>query len=146
MRLPALFALLLAIPLLNACVDDRAAMEIDGTREHYLALVREQPWFWDKKVNLYLVVSRMPACLRRHNLGAGTENTRVEIWQVPSGAFIVKAGRRMFVTESQTCVSWARLEEEPEDGMGELLGVFRVRQGQLVFAAETPGAAGGEDE
>ena len=146
MRLRALLTLLLAVPVLSACVDDRAGMEIDGTREHYLALVREQPLFWDKKVNLYLVVSRMPVCLRRHSLGSGTENTRVEIWQVPSGAFIAKVGRRMYATETQTCVAWARLDEEPEDGMGELLGVFRMRNGELVFAAEAPGAAAGGDE
>ena len=146
MRLRALLTLLLVVPLLSACVDDRAGMEIDGTREHYLALVREQPLFWDKKVNLWLVVSRMPVCLRRHSLGSGTENTRVEIWQVPSGAFIAKVGRRMYATESQTCVAWARLDEEPEDGMGELLGVFRVRNGELVFAAEAPGAVAGGDE
>lgn len=146
MRLRALLTLLLAIPLLSACVDDRAAMDIDGTREHYLALVREQPLFWDKKVNLWLVVSRMPACLRRHSLGAGTENTRVEIWQVPSGAFIAKVGRRMYATESQTCTAWARLDEEPAEGMGELRGVFRVRNGELVFATETPEASADKDE
>jgi len=146
MRLRALLTLLLSFPLLSACVDDRAAMDIDGTREHYLALVREQPLFWDKKVNLWLVVSRMPACLRRHSLGAGTENTRVEIWQVPSGAFIAKVGKRMYATESQTCTAWARLDEEPEEGMGELRGVFRVRNGELVFAAEAPEASAGNDE
>ena len=140
MRLRALLTPLLAIPLLSACVDDRAAMDIDGTREHYLALVREQPLFWDKKVNLSLVVSRMPACLRKHSLGPGTENTRVEIWQVPSGAFIAKVGKRMYATETQTCVAWARMDEEPEGGMGELRGVFRVRNGELVFAAEAAGS------
>lgn len=146
MRLRALLTALLAVPLLAACVDDRASWQIDDTREHTLSLIREQPLVWEKKVNLYVVVSRMPACTRRHSLGAGTENTRVEVWQVPSGAFIVKAGKRMFVTESQTCEAWARLDEEPEDGLGELRGVFRTRNGELTFVAEKPGQAGGDDE
>lgn len=146
MRLRALLVALFAAPLLSACVDDRASWQIDGTREHTLTLVREQPVFWDKKVNLYLVVSRMPACTRRHSLGAATDKTRVTIYQVPSGAFIVQVGKRMYATESRTCEAWARLEEEPADGMGELRGAFRVRNGELAFVAEKPGAAGDEEE
>lgn len=146
MRLRALLVALLAVPVLSACVDDRASWQIDGTREHTLTLVREQPLFWDKKVNLYLVVSRMPACTRRHSLGTGSEKTRVTIYQVPSGAFIVQVGKRLYATESQTCEAWARLDEEPADGLGELRGVFRVHSGVLSFVAEKPEAGGNEEE
>lgn len=146
MRLRILLTTLLAIPLLTACVDDRVSWQIDGTREHTLSLIREQPLFWDKKVELYMVVSRMPACTRRHSLGTGTEKTKVEVYQVPSGAFIIKAGRRMYVTESQTCIEWARLDEAPEGGLGELRGIFRVRNGSLEFVVEKPEeAADGEE-
>jgi hypothetical protein len=107
MRLRHLLLPLLAAPLLTACVNDGATYEIDNTREHVLSLIREQPYFWDSKVELYLVVSRMPACMRRHSLGSGTEKTRVEVYQVPSGAFIVKAGKKMFATETQTCENFA---------------------------------------
>jgi len=146
MRLRALLVALFAVPMLSACVDDRASWQIDGTREHTLTLVREQPLFWDKKVDLFLVVSRMPACTRRHSLGTGSEKTRVTIYQVPSGAFIVQVGKRMYATESQTCESWARLDEEPADGLGELRGVFRVSNGVLSFVAEKPEAVGNEEE
>jgi hypothetical protein len=71
MRLRHLILPLLAVPLLTACVNDGATYEIDNTREHVLSLIREQPYFWDSKVNLYLVVSRMPACMRRHSMGPG---------------------------------------------------------------------------
>ena len=143
MRLRHLLLSLLAVPLLTACVNDGATYEIDNTREHVLSLIREQPYFWDSKVELFLVVARMPACLRRHSLGTGTEKTRVEVWQVPSGAFIVRVGKRMYVTETQTCESFAKLDAEPAGGMGELMGVFRVRKGELVFVREA--AAGAED-
>jgi len=136
MRLRHLILPLLAAPLLTACINDGATYEIDGTREHVLSLIREQPYFWDSKVNLYLVVSRMPACLRRHNLGVGTEKTKVEIYQVPSGAFIVKSGKRMFATETQTCESFAKMDGEPAEGMGKLMGTFRVKNGELVFVRE----------
>jgi len=136
MRLRHLILPLLAAPLLTACINDGATYEIDGTREHVLSLIREQPYFWDSKVNLYLVVSRMPACLRRHNLGVGTEKTKVEIYQVPSGAFIVKSGKRMYATETQTCESFAKMDGEPAEGMGKLMGTFRVKNGELVFVRE----------
>lgn len=146
MRLRHLLFFLLAVPLLSACVKDGATYEIDNTREHVLSLIREQPYFWDSKVDLFLVVSRMPACLRRHSLGTGTEKTRVEVWQVPSGAFIIRVGKRLFVTETQTCEGFAKLDAEPVEGMGELKGVFRVRKGDLVFVKEAaPGAEDAEE-
>ena len=142
MRLRTVLFALLAVPLLTACVNDGATYEIDGTREHGLSLIREQPYFWDSKVNLYLVVSRMPSCMRRHNLGTGTPNTKVEIYQVPSGAFIVKSGKKMFATETQTCESFAKMDSEPAEGMGTLMGTFRVKKGELAFVKEEGDAAG----
>jgi hypothetical protein len=145
MRLRHLLLPLLAAPLLTACVNDGATYEIDNTREHVLSLIREQPYFWDSKVNLYLVVSRMPACMRRHSIGPATEKTRVEIYQVPSGAFIVKAGKKLFATETQTCENFAKMDGEPAEGMGQLMGTFRVKKGELVFVKEEPEAASTEE-
>lgn len=136
MRIRHLILALLAIPVLNACVNDGASYEIDNTREHVLSVIREQPYFWENKVELYVVVSRMPACMRRHNAGAGTPNTKVEIYQVPSGAFIVKVGKRMYATETQTCESFAKMDGEPAEGMGEFKGTFREKKGEWVFVAE----------
>ncbi|HEX6735278.1 MAG TPA: hypothetical protein VF096_10730 [Azonexus sp.] len=146
MRLRSLLLPLLAAPLLAACVNDGATYEIDGTREHVLSVIREQPYFWDSKVELYLVVSRMPACMRRHSLGPATDKTRVEVWQVPSGAFIVRAGKRLFATETQTCVSFAKLDAEPVEGMGELKGVFRMQKGAWTFVKEAVPGAGDAEE
>ena len=136
MRLRHLILALLVAPLLTACVNDGATYEIDNTREHVLSLIREQPYFWDKKVQLYMVVSRMPSCMRRHSMGTGTANTKVEIYQVPSGAFIVKAGKRMYATETQTCESFAKMDGEPVEGMGKFIGTFLVKNGALVFVKE----------
>lgn len=133
MRLRHFILPLLAVPMLSACVNDAATYEIDNTREHVLSLIREQPYFWDSKVELYLIVSRMPACMRRHSMGAATERTKVEIYQVPSGAFIVKAGKLMYATETRTCEGFAKIDAEPVEGMGQLKGTFLVRNGELVF-------------
>ena len=125
----------LVIPFLAGCVNDGATVEIDGTREHSLTVIREQPYFWDGRVNLSMVVSRMPACMRRHSMGPGFASTRIEVYQVPSGAFIIKVGKRMFATETQTCESFAKIKEEPDE-MGTLIGTFREKNGQLVFIKE----------
>jgi hypothetical protein len=144
MRLRHILLPLLAAPLLTACVNDGATYEIDNTREHVLSLIREQPYFWDSKVELYMVVSRMPACMRRHSLGTATENTKVEVYQVPSGAFIIKAGKKMFATETQTCESFAKMDSEPPEGMGQLIGTFKVVKGELTFVREEKGDAPAE--
>lgn len=146
MRMRVVLPALLAAFSLSACVNDAATYEIDNTREHVLSLMREQPYFWDKKVNLSFVVSRMPACMRRHSLGQASPNAKVEIYQVSSGAFIVKVGKRMFATETQTCESWAKISGEPETGMGQLRGVFQVKAGELVFVKEAVAAPGSEEE
>lgn len=142
MQARAALVSLLFLPLLAGCVNDAATYEIDGSREHTLSLIREQPYFWDSKVELSLVVARMPVCLRRHSLGAGSDKTRVEIYQVPSGAFIVKVGRRLYATETQTCINFARIEGEPEGGMGQKMGIFRLQEGKLAFAMEAGETAG----
>ena len=133
MRLRHLLLPLLALPLLTACVNDGATYEIDNTREHGLSLIREQPYFWDARIELFMVVSRMPACMRRHAMGAGTSASKVEVYQVPSGAFIVKIGKRMYATETQNCVNFVKMDEEPPGGMGKLMGTFREKTGVLVF-------------
>ena len=136
MRLRHLALSLLCLPLLSACINDAATYEIDNTREHVLSLIREQPYFWDSKLELYMVVSRMPACMRRHAMGLGAPTTKVEIYQVPSGAFIVKAGKRMYATETQNCVNFVKMDGEPVEGMGKLMGAFREKKGTLVFVPE----------
>lgn len=141
MRLRHLVLPLLAAPLLSACVNDNATYAIDNTSEHALTLIREQPWFWDSKIEHYLVVTRLPSCMRRHSIGPAPAGTKIEIYQVPSGAFIVKAGKRMFATETQTCESFAKMTEAPAEGMGTLMGSFQVVNDTLVFVKEAGRAA-----
>jgi hypothetical protein len=129
-------AAVLAAPLLTACVNDGATYEIDNTREHVLSLIREQPYFWDSKVNLYLVVSRMPACMRRHSMGAGTPKRPGRGLSGAVRRLHRQGGKRMYATETQTCESFAKMDSEPAEGMGKLMGTFRVKKGELVFVKE----------
>ncbi len=78
-------------------------------------------------------------------MGNGTPTSRVEIYRVPSGAFIVKIGKRLYATETQTCESFAPMDDEPAEGMGRLMGTFRVKKGELIFdKAESEAGAAAE--
>jgi hypothetical protein len=55
----------------------------------------------------------------------------------------------MYVVETRTCEGFARLDAEPESGLGPLMGTFQMRGGTLAFVpapkAETPPAPAQDD-
>ncbi|MCM8610988.1 hypothetical protein [Accumulibacter sp.] len=128
--------LLLWLPLLAACSDQRAAFEIDGSRQHALTLIRVQTLPWDKTARYSVVAARMPDCQRRHEIGAGGADMRVEVFAPGNDAWILKQGKRMYVVETRTCEGFARLEAEPEGGLGPLQGSFQMRQGTFGWIGE----------
>ncbi len=141
MRISAVCLLLLLV--LTGCSDQRAALEIAGSK-HSLTLIRTQGFFWEKSAKYAIVATRMPDCMRKHTLGLGNANTRIEVYSPGNDAWILKQGKRMFVVETRTCEGFAKLEAEPEDGMGALLGAFQLRNGELAFVAAKPGVAPGK--
>jgi hypothetical protein len=52
----------------------------------------------------------------------------------------------MYVVETRSCEGFARLEAEPESGMGPLQGSFQMRSGTLTFvpAPQSEDATAGE--
>jgi hypothetical protein len=130
------------LPLLLACSDQRAAFEI-AANQHTLTLIRVQN-FWEKTAKYSIVAARMPDCMRRHELGASSAEGRFEVYAPGNDAWILKQGKRMFVVETRTCEGFAKLETEPEGGMGPLQGTFQVRGGNLVFVAAAVAGASGE--
>jgi hypothetical protein len=127
---------LLWLPLLAACSDQRAAFEIDGSRQHALTLIRVQTLPWDRTATYSVVAARMPDCQRRHEIGAGGADTRVEVFAPGNDAWILKQGKRMYVVETRTCEGFARLEAEPAGGLGPLQGSFQMRNGTFGWLAE----------
>lgn len=123
---------LAVVPLLAACVDDSASYQI-SSRENALTLIRQQKWFWDKKVDVALVVSRLPDCQRRHPLGTASPQAKFEIWQPGPGTFIVRQGDKLYLTETQTCEGWQKLDAEPPGGLGQAIGTFQEENGKLSF-------------
>ncbi|WP_303783550.1 hypothetical protein [Azovibrio restrictus] len=135
------FLPLFLLPLLAACVNDGAAYMVDGP-QHALSVVREQNLFWEKQVELAVVVSRLPDCQRKHVIQKAAPSVPVELWQPGPGTFILQVGQNRYVTETRTCQGFARMTEDPPGGMGEKLGTYAVRNGVFTFtpAARAEGA------
>lgn len=127
-------ALTLLLPLLVACSDQRAAFEM-GSSQHSLTLIRVQNFFWERTARYSVVAAHLPDCQRRHEMGPGGADIKVEVFAPGNDAWILKQGKRMYVAETRTCEGFARLESEPETGMGPLQGTFQMRGGTLVFVA-----------
>lgn len=125
----------LLLPMLVACSDERASFQI-ATSDHALTLIREQQFFWSKTAVYTIVAARMPDCMRRHKMGPASRLAKVEVYSPGNDAWILKQGTRMFVVETRTCEGFAKLEAEPEGGMGSLLGVFQNKKKVLTFVAE----------
>ena len=129
--LPALAVL----PFLAACINDSASWQIDG-KDHALTLIREQPWFWNSKVNLFIVAARLPECQRRHTLVPGTTaQAGLDVYQTGDTDFVLKQGERYYRIETRSCTGFQPLDAAP-GGIGARRGSFREQDGRLRFVAE----------
>lgn len=130
---------LLLLPLLSGCINDGIAMRIDGP-EHAVSLLRGQKVFWEKKMDLEVVVARMPDCQRRFSLepAAVSPSFKVDVYMTGPNAFLLEQGKYLYSVETQTCQKFEKLAAPPEGGKGEQVGVFREEAGKLVFVAAQP--------
>lgn len=132
----------LLLPILSGCVNDAASFQIDG-KEHSLSLVREQKWIWESQVDLFVVVTRMPECQRRHRLrNAAINASAVEVYSPDAMTFFLRQGGRTYSVESRTCEGFRELPEAQAGGLGLKLGVFRESKGAFIFVEE-PAFSGG---
>lgn len=127
---------LLLLPLLSGCIDDRTAFEAEGNQ--VFTIIREQPLFWKKEVNLYLVVSRMPDCTRRHSLGKISSESNVELWQYRPDTFVFKFDGGMVATETRTCEGLEKLDKDPPGGKGTLIGTYEQGKDKFIFNPAKP--------
>lgn len=145
MKLRAILCLAL-LPFVGGCINDAASLQIEG-REHALTLVREQKWFWDNTVQLYVVAARLPECQRRHALTpASASQATVEVFMPGPNTYVLRQGARLYLVETRTCEGFQKLDAEPPGGLGVRIGTFRESGDRLRFVAEAPPAkaAGGK--
>lgn len=127
---------LVAPIVLAGCINDAASLQIDG-KEHSLTVVREQSRPWEKRVDLFVVVARMPDCQRRHRLkSAGISASGVDVYSPEIGTYYLQQGGRTYFVETSTCEGFRELGEQPAAGVGAKVGSFKAVGGEYRFVAE----------
>lgn len=127
---------LIALPWLGGCINDAASFQIDG-KDHSLSVMREQKWPWEKRVDLFVVVSRMPDCQRRHHLKSSSiSSSTVEVFSSNTVSFYLRQGDRLYVVETNTCEGFRELAEPPTTGLGQKVGTFTESAGEFHFVNE----------
>jgi len=132
--------MLVLLPCLVACTDQRATFEIKGSA-HALSLIRVTGMFWEKTAEYSIVAARMPDCMRRHAMPKAGLNAKVEVYSPGNDAWILRQGKQMYVVETRTCEGFAKLDKEPDAGLGAAMGVFEMRNDVLVFTPAPKGTA-----
>ena len=140
MRLRKVSAVLLpglAAALLTGCgASDTASLMLDGS-DTALTLERVKHYAWSEGWNLELIVRRNPECQRRHILKPTTGDApKIEVYTPEPGAFIVRQGKRWYVTELKSCQLQAF--KEPPPAPGRLVGVFQEKDGAFKFVPSEP--------
>lgn len=132
--------LLWALPalLLAGCVNESATYHFDG-REKGLTLLAKQPWFWDQRLDLEVVMSRLPICQRRSPLEAAMPGgIALDVFRPEAGEFsepilVLRQGGRHYALGLDNCElqAFKTLPQKP----GLLLGTFRMEGRHLKFSA-----------
>ncbi len=124
-----------ALLLLSGCgSSDTASFMIDGS-ETAVTLERVKPFAWSAEWDLYLTVRRNPDCQRRHVLKPVTSDApKVELFTPEPYVFIVRQGKRWYVTELKTCQLQSFKEAPPEPGRPA--GVFLVKDDRFLFVPD----------
>ncbi len=139
---------LFAVLLLAACSKDPAAYMIAGS-EVAITVERIQSNFWTSGWELDLIVRQHPNCQRRHHLKPTSGGkVKVEVYSPEPAVYILRQGKRWYVTELRNCGFQAYKEPPPEPG--DLIGAFQEKDGVFKFVeskdkvAKENGSAEGE--
>lgn len=131
--------LVLASLVLAGCKSETASFLLAGS-DAALTLERRKPYFWSEGWELEMVVRNNPECQRRHKLKeVGNNAARVDVFMADATVFILRQGKRWYVTDLKSCQLQQYKEEPPEPG--ELVGAFVTKGGVFKFAETRDKAA-----
>lgn len=122
---------LILLPLLLAgCVKQSASYYINDSKEHSLTVRVEQRYFWEDQVELTVVASRWPDCVRVFQLiTMPVDEVVLELFDAGDNTYTFRSGTQLWQVETQTCTQKAAPAPE---AMGEPVGVFRVGEGEKM--------------
>ncbi len=136
------FILPLLVLLVTGCAKEPAAYMIAGS-EIAITVERIKPNFWTSGWELDLIVRQHPNCQRRHHMKPTKfDKLKVEVYTPERGVFILRQGKRWYVTDLRTCAMETFPEQPPEPG--ELVGTFMEKDGEFKFVENKDQAARGE--
>lgn len=134
----ALCAALLA-PLAG-CMSDSASYRIDGDNKHTITLLRNQDYFWKNTVDLSVVPTRLPECQESIKIADVPRAAEMPLYWAPDDyaepIHILEVEGGFYALSTRTCKS-QRFEQKPANP-GTPVGVFKERDGHLVFEAAMP--------
>ena len=131
--IPKSLLLFLALPLLAACEYEGAAFIVNGNKDENISLVREQRWFWSSEVDQAVVVSRMPTCMRRHDIKSGVAGSvKMEVFEAGSSLWALKQGKNWYLASTEKC-EFQRWKDAPAEPPGKLVGTFTRKNDKLEF-------------
>jgi hypothetical protein len=140
MRLRRCLVPALLLALAGCGSSDTASFLIDGNQTA-LTLERTKPYAWSEGWELDLTVRRNPECQRRHRLKvAATDALKVELFTPEPYVFIVRQGKRWYVTELKSCQLQAFKEAPPAPG--KPVGAFQMTNGKFVFVVDPQAGPG----
>ncbi len=123
---------LAVVPFLSACENEGAAFMIDG-KDQSIVLVREQHWFWDSEVDQAVVVSHMPACMRRYDIKPGVAGSvKMEVYEAGDYLWALKQGKNWYLAGIEKC-EFQPWKDAPAEPPGKLVGNFTRKDDRLVF-------------
>lgn len=129
-----LAAILLITALAGCSTSDFSSFVIDGNKDTSLSLSRERNFLWDDWTP-YLVVTHLPTCQRRYALKTVASDLafKVELYKAGGGGYILRQGKRWYVTDINSCQFQQFKDPPPEPG--DLQGAFIEKDGVLQFKA-----------
>lgn len=125
--------LALVLPLLAGCENSATSFKIESS-QHAIVLVREQPYFWDKDVNQYIVVSRLPGCQRKVAIHPDrTALTPIDVYEAGFLLWALRQGDRWYLASTERCLvqDWSNPSGQQP---GPAVGQFRAGPDGPVFA------------
>jgi hypothetical protein len=133
---------------LAGCAKDPAAYLAPGPGERSITVERIKPAFWQSGWELNVIPRNGDICQRRHVMKrTNGDKVRVELYQPEPAVYILRQGKRWYVTELRKCEFQAYAAPPPEPG--NLLGAFEEKGGAFKFVESKDNATranGGETE
>jgi hypothetical protein len=122
---------------LSGCVYDRAMYVIEG-RDHYVGVSRDQNWFWEDRVNIDLIASRMPDCLESLRIEGVPRSAVIELYYPPQEyvepIHIAEVNKAYYAISTASC-RVQRFAGKPGD-LGKHVGSFKeLPDGRFDFVA-----------